>query len=81
MPSITRAKHSFNPADAAIVIGDEDPTTSLIELTRVERAAIEAIIEQRLAEHILAGLSTSGGLLNHLGERGIWLEQVRLAAR
>ena len=75
-----RFEHSFNPADAAIVVCDEDPTTSLIERSRVQREAIEAITEQRLGEHILAGLSSSGGLLDYLREKGITPEQVRLAA-
>jgi hypothetical protein len=76
----SRFEHSFNPADAAIVVCDEDPTASLIERSRVKRGTIEAITEERLGEHILAGLSTSGGLLDYLCERGITPEQVRLAA-
>jgi hypothetical protein len=72
-----RFEHSFNPGNAAIVVCDEDPTTSLIERGRLERGAIGAITEQGLGEHILAGLSTSGGLLDHLRENGITPEQVR----
>jgi hypothetical protein len=75
-----RFEQSFNPANAVIVICDEDPTTSLIERGRLERDAIGAITEQRLGEHILAGLSTSGGLLDHLREKGVTPEQVRLTA-
>jgi hypothetical protein len=72
--------HSFNPTNAAIVVCDEDPTTSLIERSRIERDVIGAIAEERLGEHILAGLSTPVGLLDHLRDNGITPEQVRLTA-
>ena len=39
------------------VICDEDPTTSLIERTRLESGATGAIVEQRLGEHILEGIA------------------------
>jgi len=68
------------PADAAIVVCDEDPTTSLIERHSVGRDAIGAITEQGLGEHILAGLSSPGGLLAHFRDRGITPEQVRKTA-
>ena len=68
---------SFNPANAAIVVCDEDPTTSLIERSRIRREDIGAITESRLGEHILAGLSTLGGILDHLREKGITAEQLR----
>jgi hypothetical protein len=70
-------EQSFNPANAAIVVCDEDPTTSLIERSRIDRQAIEAITEGRLGEHILAGLSTLGGLLDYFREKGITPEQFR----
>jgi hypothetical protein len=73
-------EHSFNPANAAIVVCDEDPTTSLIERSRIERDVIGAIAEERLGEHILAGLSTPVGLLDYLRENGITPEQLRLSA-
>jgi hypothetical protein len=73
-------EHSFNPANAAIIVCDEDPTTSLIEHNRLEKEAIRAITGQGLGECILAGLSTSVGLINHLRENGITPEQVRLTA-
>jgi hypothetical protein len=75
-----RFEHSFNPANAPIVVCDEDPTASLIERNRVDRNAIGAVIEQGLGEHILAGLSASDGLLDHLREKGITPEQVRIVA-
>jgi hypothetical protein len=59
------------------MVCDEDPTTSLIEHSRIDRQAIEAITEGRLGEHILAGLSTLGGLLDYLREKGITPEQFR----
>ena len=74
-------EQSFNPANAAIVVCDEDPTTSLIERSRIDRQAIASITEGRLGEHILAGLSTSGGLLDHLRAQGITPDQLRLSAR
>jgi hypothetical protein len=77
---VSRFERSFNPADAAIVVCDEDPTTSLIEWGRIERGAIGDTAEERLGEHILAGLSAPVGLLDHLRENGITPEQVRLAA-
>jgi hypothetical protein len=73
-------EHSFNPADAAIVVCDEDPTASLIERTRIERSTIGAITEQGLGEEILAGLSTKAGLLDHLREKGITPDQLRATA-
>ena len=73
-------EHSFNPADAPIIVCDEDPTTSLIERNRVDRNAIGTVTEQGLGEHILAGLSASGGLLDHFREKGITPEQVRIVA-
>jgi hypothetical protein len=76
-----RFEQSFNPADAAIVVCDEDPTTSLIQRSRIRREDIGGITEGRLGDHILAGLSGSGGLLDHLREKGITVEQVRLTAR
>jgi hypothetical protein len=75
-----RLEHSFNPANAPIVVCDEDPTTSLIERSRIEPDAIGRVTEGRLGEYILAGLSTAGGLLDHLRENGITPEQVRLIA-
>jgi hypothetical protein len=74
------ARRSFNPADAPIVVCDEAPTASLIERNRIDREAIQAVTEQGLGEHILAGLSVSGGLLDYLREKGITAEQVRLVA-
>jgi hypothetical protein len=71
-------EHSFNPANTAIIVCDEDPTTSLIEHSRLEKEAIRAITEQGLGECILAGLSTSVGLLDYLRETGITPEQLRL---
>jgi hypothetical protein len=75
-----RFEHSFNPADAAIVVCDEDPTTSLIERSRIERNAIGLITEQRLGEEILAGLSNPLGLLDHLRDKEVTPELVRLIA-
>jgi hypothetical protein len=75
-----RFQRSFNPADAPIVVCDEDPTTSLIERRRIDRNAIAAITEDRLGENILAGLSSKGGLLDHLRENGITPEHIRLTA-
>jgi len=72
-----RFERSFSPANAPIVVCDEDPTTSLIESSRIERAAIAAITEGGLGMHILAGLSATGGLLDHLRAKGITPEQVR----
>jgi len=40
-----RFRYSFNPADAAIIVCDEDPTASLIEQTRLEKDAVRAIGE------------------------------------
>ena len=40
-----RSEPSFNPADAAIIVCDEDPTASLIEQTRLEKDAVRAIGE------------------------------------
>ena len=71
---------SFNPTNAATIVCDEDPTTSLIERRRIEREALEGVTDRRLAEHILAGLGSSGGLLDHLREKEITPEQVRDAA-
>jgi hypothetical protein len=65
-----RFEHSFNPADAAIVVCDEDPTTSLIERSRIERNAIGLITEEGLGEEILAGLSNPLGLLDHSPRQG-----------
>jgi hypothetical protein len=73
-------EYSFNPADAPIIVCDEDPTTSLIERSRIGRDAIAAITEDRLGEDILAALSSKDGLLDHLREKGIRPDQVRLAA-
>jgi hypothetical protein len=75
-----RYEHSFNPANAAIVVCDEDPTTSLIERIRLERSVIGAITEEGFGEEILAGLSTRAGLLDHLREREITPEQLRATA-
>ena len=75
-----RFEPSFNPANAAIVVCDEDPTTSLIERSPIERSAIEGLAEHRLGEHILAGLSSSRGLLDHLQQVGITPEQLRRTA-
>ena len=72
-----RVEQSFNPTNAAIVVCDEDPTTSLIEHSRLERGALGAITGHRLGEHILAGLPTAGGLLDHLRENWITPDQVR----
>jgi hypothetical protein len=75
-----RFQHSFNPANAPIIVCDEDPTASLIERDRIGRDVIEAVREQGLGEHILAGLSASGGLLDYLREKGVTPEQIRLVA-
>ena len=45
-----RFEPSFNPANAAIVVCDEDPTTSLIERSPIERSAIEGLAEHRLGD-------------------------------
>jgi hypothetical protein len=74
-------EQSFNPANAAIVVCNEDPTTSLIEGSRIRREDIGGITESRLGEHILAGLSTLGGLLDYLRGQGITPDQLRLTAR
>jgi hypothetical protein len=71
-----RFEPSFNPANAAIVVCDEDPTTSLIERSPIERNAIEGLAEHRLGEHIMTGLSSSRGLLDHLREVGITPERL-----
>jgi hypothetical protein len=76
-----RFESSFNPANAAIVVCDEDPTTSLIERNPIERNAIEGLAEHRLGEHIMAGLSGSRGLLDHLREVGVTPEQLRLTSK
>jgi hypothetical protein len=75
-----RFEPSFNPANAAILVCDEDPTTSLIEWSPIERNAVEGLAEHRLGEHIMAGLASSHGLLDHLREVGITPEQLRLAS-
>jgi hypothetical protein len=75
-----RSEPSFNPADAAIIVCDEDPTASLIEKHWLEKDAVRAIGEQNLGEHILAGLETPGGLLDHLRANGITPEQLRSVA-
>jgi hypothetical protein len=71
---------SFNPPNAAIVVCDEDPTTSLIECRPLEKEALTTITEQNLGAHILAGLDAPGGLLSCLREKGITPEQVRAMA-
>jgi hypothetical protein len=76
-----RFEPSFNPANAAIVVCDEDPTTSLIERRPIERNAIQGLTEHRLGEHIMAGLSSSHGLLDHLREVGITPEQLRITSK
>jgi hypothetical protein len=76
-----RFEPTFNPANAAIVVCDEDPTTSLTERSPIERNAVEGLAEHRLGEHIMAGLSSSQGLLDHLREVGITPEQLRLTAK
>ena len=76
-----RFEPSFNPADAAIVVCDEDPTASLIAHYRIARDAIAGITEHGLGEHILAGLATSAGLLDHLRRVGAAAEQLRLVAK
>jgi hypothetical protein len=68
---------SFNPADAAIIVCDEDPTTSLIEKHWLEKDTVRAIEELNLGEHILSGLETPEGLLDHLRNKGITPEQLR----
>jgi hypothetical protein len=75
-----RSEPSFNPADAAIIVCDEDPTASLIEQTRLEKDAVRAIEELNLGEHILSGLETPEGLLDHLRNKGITPEQLRSMA-
>jgi hypothetical protein len=75
-----RSQPFFNPADAAIIVCDEDPTASLIEKHWLERDAVRAIGEENLGEHILAGLETPGGLLDHLRENGVTPEQLRSVA-
>jgi hypothetical protein len=75
-----RFQHSFNPANAPIIVCDEDPTASLIERDRIEKDVIGSIREQGLGEHILAGLSAPGRLLDHLREKEVTAEQVRLVA-
>jgi hypothetical protein len=75
-----RSEPSFNPADAAIIVCDEDPTASLVEKHWLEKDAVRAIREQNLGEHILAGLETPGDLLDHLRANGITPEQLRSVA-
>jgi hypothetical protein len=71
-------EHSFSPANAAIVVCDEDPTTSLIQRTRLDSGVIGTIEERRLGDHILAGLASAGGLLDYLREKEITPEEIRL---
>ena len=63
------SERSFNPAFAAIIVCDEDPTLSLIESTRLERGALQAITEENLGELISEGLAAPNGLLTHLREK------------
>jgi hypothetical protein len=75
-----RSEPSFNPADAAIIVCDEDPSASLIEQNRLDRDAVRAIKEQNLGEHILTGLETPGGLRDHLRDNEVTPEQLRSVA-
>jgi hypothetical protein len=76
-----RVEHSFNPANAATLVCDEDPTLSLIERTRLDRRVLKAITEQDLGELIAEGLDAPSGLLSYLLEKGITAEQVRVTAQ
>jgi hypothetical protein len=76
----TPRERSFNPANAAIIVCDEDPTVSLVEHGRLERSAVGAVTAQNHGEHILKGLDAPSGLLSYLRERGITAEQVRSTA-
>jgi hypothetical protein len=71
---------SFNPTNAAIVVCDEDPTTSLVERCPLERDTLTTITEQNLGEHVLNGLGAPNGLMSHLREQRFTPEQVRAVA-
>jgi hypothetical protein len=63
-----------------MVVCDEDPTLSLIEGTRLDRAALSTITEHNLGALISEGLDAPSGLLSYLREKGATPEQVRATA-
>jgi hypothetical protein len=74
-----RERH-FNPKQANIIVCDEDPTASLVEEAKLSPEDIRGLGDDGLGDKILAGLLHPGGLLSHLREQGISVDQLREAA-
>jgi len=55
------AGRRFNPAHAAIIVCDEDPTQSLIERWPLRRDVLSTITQGSLGELILAGFDAPRG--------------------